>query len=59
MKKSKSALAKMAQLAADKIKNFHEDSFKNQEANKLVDYNKIAECVRHLEDIASLLNQAR
>lgn len=56
MKKSNKQLSKMAQSAANKIKDFHEDSFQNQQANKLVDFNKIAECVRHLEEVANLLS---
>jgi hypothetical protein len=56
MKKSKKQLAKMAQSVANKLKNFHEDSFENQKANKLVDYNTIANTVRHLEEISNLLS---
>lgn len=56
MKKSAKKLAKMAQTVANKLKDFHEDSFENQKANKLVDYNTIAKTVRHLEEISNILN---
>lgn len=55
-KKNNSQIAHMAQMTANKLKDFHEDSYQNRDANKQVDYNKLVEMVEHLEDVAKILN---
>jgi len=55
--KSIKQLALMAQSIANKLKDFHEDSYANRDANKLVNYTSIHNVIQELEAFNDLVTR--